>query len=52
MECLKRQGLDGIEPARAAELACEYQRIAHPAAAEVSAWLRGEYRFDPACLTG
>ncbi len=45
-------GLDGIGAERARELAAEYAQIADPAAREVSAWLREEYRFDPACLTG
>lgn len=42
-------GLDGL-PEREA-LAAEYAQLDGPAAAEVAGWLRGEYAFDPACLT-
>ena len=51
-ELFETVGLDGMESTQAEALAREYERIEHPAAAEVAAWLRGEYRFDPACLTG
>lgn len=50
-ELFRRAGLDGLEPVRREELAREYEGLPGPAAAEVAAWLRGEYRFDPACLT-
>ena len=33
------------------QLAREYDRIEDPAAVEIAEWLRGGYRFDPACLT-
>jgi len=47
----EEQGLEGLGPARCAALADEYARLPGEAAREVAAWLRGEYRFDPACLT-
>src|SRR5690606_17431781 len=33
------------------ELLGKYSAFNHPMASEVCDWLRGEYRFDPACLT-
>ena len=45
-------GLDGLDEAEQAELIKIYTAFADPAAAEVVAWLAGEYAFDPACLTG
>lgn len=44
-------GLDGLGARRCAQLAAEYAALPGAAAAEIAAWLRGEYRFDPACLT-
>jgi len=44
-------GLDGMGRERCAQLAAEYAALPGAAAAEIAAWLRGEYRFDPACLT-
>ncbi len=44
-------GLDGIEAPERAALAAQYAACPGAAAAEVAAWLRGEYTFDPACLT-
>ena len=44
-------GLSGMGEARCRQLAERYQALPGPAAGEVSGWLRGEYRFDPACLT-
>jgi hypothetical protein len=32
-------------------LISQYAQVAHPAAAEVCAWLAEQYRFDPDCLT-
>ncbi len=46
-----RLGLDGLGEQRRAELARRYAALPGPAAAEVAGWLRGEYTFDPACLT-
>jgi hypothetical protein len=45
-------GLDALGAAETETLCREYGRLDHPAAGEVVAWLRGEYAFDPACLTG
>jgi hypothetical protein len=45
------QGLDGMGERRCLELAGRYQALPGRAAAEVAGWLRGEYNFDPACLT-
>lgn len=44
-------GLSGMGEARCLQLAAVYQSLPGQAASEVSAWLRGEYNFDPACLT-
>jgi len=44
-------GLSGMGKARCRQLAERYQALPGAAAGEVSGWLRGEYRFDPACLT-
>ena len=30
----------------------QYDAFEDPAAREIASWLRGEYAFDPACLTG
>lgn len=45
------QGLDGISAVDRQKLAAEYAALPGAAAAEVTQWLRGEYSFDPACLT-
>ena len=45
------QGLDGLGEPRRSELARRYAALPGAAAAEVAGWLRGEYTFDPACLT-
>ena len=47
----QQQGLDGMGEAQAAELAAVYEQLPGEAAREVAGWLRGEYTFDPACLT-
>jgi len=44
-------GLSGLGEHRCKVLAAEYVQLPGPAAAEVAQWLRGEYKFDPACLT-
>ncbi len=56
--CLQRDrdrfedgGLSGLDERERARLAAEYDAIAEPGAVEVAGWLRGEYSFDPACLT-
>jgi hyaluronoglucosaminidase len=57
-ECLLRdvpdfqdRGLLQMSAADKRQLRACYTAIDHPAAAEVVAWLDGEYQFDPACLT-
>jgi hypothetical protein len=51
-ERFQRQGLDALDDATRAVLAAEYRALdEEPMAREVSEWLRGEYAFDPACLT-
>ena len=44
-------GLSGMGQQRCSSLAEDYAGMPGPAAAEVAGWLRGEYTFDPACLT-
>lgn len=46
------QGLNAIDPVTNARLQIDYAQSSHSAAREIVAWLAGEYRFDPACLTG
>jgi hypothetical protein len=45
-------GLSAMSASERRETAEVYERITDPAAAEIADWLRGGYRFDPACLTG
>lgn len=45
-------GLDGMSESQRQHLATEYAALGCGAALEAAAWLRGEYAFDPACLTG
>ncbi|WP_083921414.1 beta-N-acetylglucosaminidase domain-containing protein [Dasania marina] len=47
-----QQGLVAISPIQSRHLLADYERIPHPIAQDISAWLSGAYRFDPACLTG
>jgi hypothetical protein len=47
----EQAGLSGLGEHRCKVLAAEYAQLPGPAAAEVAQWLRGEYKFDPACLT-
>ncbi len=44
-------GLPGLDQTELRTLIGEYETLAGPGAREVSAWLRGEYAFDPDCLT-
>lgn len=46
------KGLDGIDPDQRAVLRTCYAGFESPYAREVVAWLDGQFRFDPACLTG
>ena len=50
-QCFRSAGLTAMEPAEREALAARYQQLGSPAAREVADWLRGEYTFDPACLT-
>ncbi len=51
LESFQQLGLTGLGADRCAELSHVYGTISGPAAQEVAGWLRGEYTFDPACLT-
>ncbi len=46
------QGLAAMDKQQIKTLLDCYNGFDQPAAREVAAWLRGEYRFDPDCLTG
>jgi hypothetical protein len=48
----QHEGLSGLGESRRAQLLEEYAALSGPAAREIAGWLRGEYAFDPACLTG
>jgi len=49
---IEEQGLESFEPAeRERWVALLRGAASNPYAAELLAWLNGEYRFDPACLT-
>jgi hypothetical protein len=50
-EAFEQLGLSGMGGARREQLARIYDVLPGAAAGEVAAWLRGEYSFDPACLT-
>lgn len=47
----EQQGLSGLGVEKCELLAQEYADLPGQAAREVTQWLRGEYRFDPHCLT-
>ena len=51
-QLFEEEGLSGIGGERCRQLAEEYGRLGGDAAREIAGWLRGEYAFDPACLTG
>lgn len=50
-QAFEEEGLRGLGEDRCRELAREYGRLPGTAAGEIAGWLRGEYAFDPACLT-
>jgi hyaluronoglucosaminidase len=50
-QAFQQHGLSGMGEERCRELASRYGELPGPAAREVAQWLRGEYVFDPACLT-
>jgi hyaluronoglucosaminidase len=45
------QGLNGMSDAEKAAMISRYQDFDTPYSQELLAWVRGEYPFDPACLT-
>jgi len=47
----QQRGLDGFSEGERESLARRFQSCSGAAATELAAWLRGEYTFDPACLT-
>jgi hyaluronoglucosaminidase len=47
----QRLGLQGMGKERCRFLSRLYSELPGPAAREIEEWLRGEYAFDPACLT-
>jgi len=52
IDMLQHKGLAQLDADTRRRLLERYQRQqSNPCAAEVAAWLRGEYVFDPACLT-
>jgi hyaluronoglucosaminidase len=50
-ELFQVAGLDSFDAFTRERLLRKYGAFGHPMADEVCAWLRGEYAFDPACLT-
>ena len=48
----EQEGLAGLGEERCKHLALEYGKLPGAAALEIAQWLRGEYHFDPSCLTG
>lgn len=51
VELFQAKGLDALDAASKEQLLRKYGNFRHPMAEEVRDWLRGEYAFDPACLT-
>jgi hypothetical protein len=47
----EHEGLSGLGEEKRVQLASEYGALPGAAALEIAQWLRGEYSFDPACLT-
>jgi hyaluronoglucosaminidase len=47
----EQEGLPGLGELRCKRLALEYDSLPGAAALEITQWLRGEYHFDPQCLT-
>jgi hyaluronoglucosaminidase len=51
-DVFRTKGLQALEAAERGRLLAAYEAHAgNPYAEEIAAWLRGEYVFDPACLT-
>jgi hyaluronoglucosaminidase len=52
IDLLQNKGLDQLDADTRRRLLNQYEKQqSNPFAAELAAWLRGEYVFDPACLT-
>jgi hyaluronoglucosaminidase len=51
VELLQHSGLEQLDAATHARLSNRYGAFNHPMASEICAWLRGEYAFEPSCLT-
>jgi hypothetical protein len=52
LEDLQHKGLNALDdPARQVLLERYSAQESNPYAREITAWLRGEYAFDPQCLT-
>lgn len=52
LDSFQTQGLDQIEHIKREQLIQQYTVFDSPYAQEIIAWLKGEYTYDPACLTG
>jgi hypothetical protein len=50
-DIFQQDGLEAFSAQQKASLIRKYSELNHPMAEEVCAWLRGEFAFDPACLT-
>jgi hypothetical protein len=50
-DVLQAKGLDALDAQAKEGFVRKYAGFDHPMAGEVCGWLRGEYVFDPACLT-
>ncbi|HEY6620398.1 MAG TPA: beta-N-acetylglucosaminidase domain-containing protein [Steroidobacteraceae bacterium] len=52
IDLFQNKGLTQLDAGRRRHLLDQYEKLQpNPFAAEVAAWLRGEYLFDPECLT-
>lgn len=52
VDIFQSHGLDKLSDEQQQSLLRRYQLLDDPCAREVCQWLRGHFRFDPACLTG
>ena len=52
IDSFQTQGLDQIERIKREQLIQQYTVFDSPYAQEIIAWLKGEYAYDSACLTG
>lgn len=51
LSAFQDEGLDGLDEKQKEALVQKYQGFDSPYAEEVVSWLKGEYAFDPDCLT-